>query len=147
MKLLNKSGLKLNNQGFSLAEIMIVLVIIGAIMGLILPKINEGRDNGNIRNTKIKMAEIENKINEFQADCGKLPSSLDFLVSDLAECKNWSSNKNSKNLLKDEWQNPFVYEVSGNGFNLKSLGKNKAEGGSGPDKDIYSPSSVAGQNE
>ncbi|MBC7419493.1 MAG: type II secretion system protein GspG [Bdellovibrio sp.] len=147
MKSLKTSVRLSNNQGFSLAEIMIVLVIIGAILGLILPKIQEGRDNGNVRNTKIKLGEIENKLNEYQADCGKLPSSVDFLVTDSAQCKNWTSNKNLKNLLKDEWQNPFSYEVSGNGFNLKSLGRDKKEGGSGPDKDIYSSSSQANQNE
>ena len=140
-----KNQLKLNNKGFSLAEIMIVLVIIGAIMGIILPKINEGRDNSNVRNTKIRMTEVENKINEYQADCGKLPTSLDFLVSDIADCKNWTSNKKNKNLLKDEWQNELTYEVSGSGFNLKSLGKDKKEGGSGPDKDIFSPGSVASE--
>lgn len=134
-----------NTKGFSLAEIMIVLVIIGAIMGLILPKISAGRDNANVRNTRIKMGEIENKINEYQADCGKLPTSIEFLVTDSADCKNWSSNKNSKNLVKDEWQTEFVYETSNNGFNLKSLGKDKKEGGSGPDKDIYSDGSVANQ--
>ncbi len=145
MKIDKKNTMAFNNKGFSLAEIMIVLVIIGAIMGLILPKINEGRDNGNIRNTRIKMGEIENKLNEFQADCGKLPTSLDFLVNDSAECKNWTSNKNSKNLLKDEWQNDFSYEVSGNGFNLKSLGKDRKEGGSGPEKDFLSEGSAAGE--
>lgn len=143
MKLFKKTSRQFNNKGFSLAEIMIVLVIIGGIMALILPKIQEGRDNANIRNTKIKLGEIENKINEYQADCGKLPTSLDFLISDVAECKNWSSNKNSKNLMKDEWQNAFEYEASGDGFNLKSFGKNKKEGGEGPDKDIWSTSSAA----
>lgn len=144
-KIKMKNRMLLNNKGFSLAEIMIVLVIIGAIMGIILPKINEGRDNSSVRNTKIKMTEVENKINEYQADCGKLPTSLDFLVSDVAECKNWTSNKKNKNLLKDEWNNDLTYEVSGNGFNLKSLGKDKKEGGEGPDKDIYSPGSVANE--
>jgi general secretion pathway protein G len=134
-----------NNKGFSLAEIMIVLVIIGAIMGLILPRINEGRDNSNIRNSRIKMGEIENKLNEYQADCGKLPSTLEFLVSDTAECKKWTSNSQSKKLLKDEWQTDFNYEVSGNGFNIMSYGKDKKEGGTGPDKDFYSDGSVAAQ--
>ena len=142
-----KKKMKLNNAGFSLAEIMIVLVIIGAIMGLILPKINEGRDNANVRNSKIKMGEIENKLNEYQADCSKLPATMEFLVNDSAECKNWTSNKNSKNLLKDEWQTEFQYEQSGNGYNLKSLGKDKKEGGTGPDKDFYSEGSVANQQE
>lgn len=134
-----------NNKGFSLAEIMIVLVIIGGIMALILPRIQEGRDNANVRNTKIKMGEIENKINEYQADCGKLPTSLQFMVSDTADCKNWTSNKNAKNLLKDEWQSEFSYETSANGYNLKSLGKNKKEGGEGPDKDIFSTSSTTNE--
>src|SRR3989344_3254965 len=145
MKISKNNNWVFNNKGFSLAEIMIVLVIIGAIMAIILPKIEEGRDTSNVRNTKIKMSEIENKINEYQADCGKLPSSLDFMVSDSADCKNWTSNKKSKNLLKDEWQNDFSFETSGNGYNLKSLGKNKKEGGEGPDKDFYSPNSAANE--
>lgn len=138
----NQQKFALNNKGFSLAEIMIVLVIIGAIMGFILPRINEGRDNSNVRNTKMKMGEIETKIVEFQADCGKLPTSIDFLVTDVADCRNWTSNKQNKKLMKDEWQTDFAYEVSGNGYTLKSFGKDKKEGGEGPDKDIYSEGSV-----
>ena len=141
----NLSITKITNKGFSLAEIMIVLVIIGGILGLILPKIQEGNEKSKVRNTKIKMAEIENKINEYQADCGKLPSSLDFLVTDVAECKNWTSNKKSKNLLKDEWQTDFIYETTENGFNIKSLGQNKKEGGEGPDKDFFSQGSTANE--
>lgn len=150
MKLMNSINLKsqkivTNPKGFSLAEIMIVLVIIGAIMGLILPKIREGQDNSNIRNTKMKMAEIENKINEYFAECTKYPKTLEFLVEDQADCKNWSSNKNLKNLLKDAWGNDFSFEGTENGFNLRSLGKDKKEGGSGPDKDFYSEGSQAAQ--
>ncbi len=132
----------LNNKGFSLAEIMIVLVIIGAIMGFILPRINEGRDNSSVRNTRMKMGEIDTKVTEYQADCGKLPSSIDFLVTDAADCRNWTSNKNNKKLMKDEWQNDFSFEASANGYILKSLGKDKKEGGTGPEKDIYSDGSA-----
>lgn len=136
----------LNNKGFSLAEIMIVMVIIGTIMGIIVPKIMAGRDTSNVNNSRIKMTEIENKINEYQGECnGKLPQTLDFLVTDIAECKNWSSNKQNKQLMTDLWGSPFVYELSGNGYNLKSLGKDKKEGGEGPDKDFYSQGSVANE--
>lgn len=145
MKLNKKNIRPLNNKGFSLAEIMIVLVIIGAIMAIILPKIEDGRQNSNVRNTKIKMTEIENKINEYQADCGKLPTSLEFIYTDSADCKNWTSNPKNKKLTMDEWNTPMEYEVSGNGFNLKSYGKDKKEGGSSFDKDIYSPGSAANE--
>ncbi|MBC7742359.1 MAG: type II secretion system protein GspG [Bdellovibrionaceae bacterium] len=149
LKLVNRKPFtkpgQLNNNGFSLAEIMIVLVIIGAIMGLILPKIREGQDNSNVRNSKIKMSEIENKVNEYLSECSKYPKSLDFLVTDTADCKNWTSNKNSKNLLKDNWNNDFVFEATDNGYNLKSLGKDKKEGGSGPEKDFYSEGSQSNQ--
>ncbi len=142
-----KNKMKLNNAGFSLAEIMVVMVIIGVIMGMIIPKVMTGRDNANVRNTKIKMGEIETKISEYQADCGKLPTTLEFLVADSADCKRWTSNPQSKNLLKDEWQTDLQFEAVGNGsgYNLKSLGKDRKEGGTGPDKDFYSEGSVANQ--
>jgi general secretion pathway protein G len=141
-KLALKKSFALNNRGFSLAEIMIVLVIIGGILGFILPKISEGRDNANVRQTRMRMGEVDTKINEFQADCGKLPSTLDFLVTDVSDCRNWTSNSKNKNLLKDDWQTDLVYEVKGNGYVLKSLGKDKKEGGTGPDKDIFSEGSA-----
>lgn len=145
MKNSSTQNRRLNNKGFSLAEIMIVMVIIGGILALILPKIQEGRANASIRGTRIKLGEIENKINEYQADCRKLPTSLTFLVEDTTDCRNWSSNKNNRNLLKDEWGTDFVYEAMDNGYNLMSLGADKKEGGSGPDKEIYSQGSLANE--
>jgi general secretion pathway protein G len=137
-----KKSVSLNNKGFSLAEIMIVLVIIGGILGFILPKISEGRDNASVRQTRMRMNEVDTKISEFQADCGKLPTSLDFLVTDVSDCRNWTSNSKNKTLMKDDWQTDLLYEVKGNGYILKSLGKDKKEGGTGPDKDIYSDGSA-----
>lgn len=143
-KCLSTSSLK-NKKGFSLGEIMIVLVIIGGIMAIVLPKIQDGQKKSQVNNTKMKMTEITTKINEYYAECGKYPASLNFIVEDDSACKNWASNPKLKHLLKDAWGTEFQYGVSGNGYNLKSLGANKADGGTSYDKDIYSDESVGGE--
>ncbi len=143
-----KLNLLTDNKGFSLAEIMIVLVIIGGILGIIIPKVLSAADESKVKNTRVQLGEIDNKINEFQSECnGQLPSSLQFMVEDSADCKNWTSSKHSKSLLKDQWGNDFVYESSGNGYNLKSLGKDKKEGGESFAKDLYSQGSSDSQEE
>lgn len=134
-----------NQQGFSIAEIVIVLGIIGGILAFILPKITEGNIKSKVNKSKMIMNEIAIKLDEYNSECGKYPTSLDFIVSDDASCKNWSGNPKMKHLLKDGFNTDFVYEVSGNGYNLKSLGADKKEGGSSFDKDIYSDSSVSNE--
>ena len=134
---------RLNNLGFSLGEILIVLVIIGGIMAIVLPKIADGNAKSKVNSTRLKMSEIENKINEFNSECGKYPKAVSFITEDDAGCKNWSSNPKMKHLLKDGWGTEFVYEGTDTGYNLKSLGADKKEGGASYDKDIFSDGSQA----
>ena len=133
-----------NSRGFSLGEIMIVIVIIGGIMAVVLPKIADGNARSKVSNARMKMNEISTKIDEFQAECGKLPGALTFLTQDDSSCKNWTGNPKLKHLLVDAWNNELSYEATGKGYNLKSLGADKKEGGSNFDKDIYSDSSENG---
>lgn len=143
----SQSVSRLNNKGFSLGEIMIVLVIIGGIMAIVLPKIQDGQRKSQVNNTKMKMSEITTKISEYYSECGKYPGALSFIVEDSSDCRNWTSNPKLKHLLKDAWGADFQYEVSGNGYNLYSLGADKKAGGSSFDKDIYSDESVGGGEE
>lgn len=141
-----EQNLKLNSQtGFSLIEIMIVLIIIGGLMAVIIPKVQDGRERSNVKNTGMRLSEISTKINEYYAECGKYPSSINFITDDDAGCKNWTGNPKLKTLLKDSWNGDIQYSTSGAGYNLKSLGKDKKEGGSSFDKDLYSDESVGGE--
>lgn len=138
---LNRSLILNSNKGFSLGEIMIVLVIIGGIMAIVLPKIKDGSEKSKVNQTRMKMNEISTKIDEFQSECGKIPTSLNFLVQDDSSCRNWTGNPKLKHLLKDAWSSEFEFETAGKGYNLKSLGADKKSGGTSFDKDIYSESS------
>jgi len=140
-----KSFLTHNTKAFSLGEIMIVLVIIGGIMAIVLPKIQEAGIKNKVGQTRMKMTEVTNKLNEYNAECGKYPSSINFITDDDSSCKNWTGNPKAKHLLKDGWGTDFSYSTSGNGYNLKSLGADKKEGGSSFDKDIYSDESVGSE--
>lgn len=134
-----------NSKGFSLGEIMIVLVIIGGIMAIVLPKIQDGQKKGQVNQTKMKMTEITTKINEYYAECSKYPTTLTFITEDDASCKNWTSNPKLAHLLKDAWGSEFQYSTAGNGYNLSSLGADKKSGGTSFDKDLYSDESVGGE--
>lgn len=145
--MLKKNNVNLinNSKGFSLGEIMIVLVIIGGIMAIVLPKIQDGQRKSEVNQTKMKMTEITTKVNEYYAECGKYPASINFITEDDSSCRNWTGNPKLKHLLKDAWNTDFQFEVTGNGYNLKSLGRDKKEGGSSFDKDLYSDESVGGE--
>ncbi len=140
-----RTSILTNDKGMTLAEIMIVLVIIGGIMAIVLPKIQDGQRKSEVNQTKMKMTEITTKINEFYAECSKYPTALSFITDDDASCRNWAGNPKLKHLLKDAWGSEFQYEVSGNGYNLKSLGRDRKDGGSSFDKDLYSDESVGGE--
>lgn len=136
-----------NKNGFSMMEIIIVISIIMGLLAFIGPRIADGMAKSKQKQTKLIMSQVTEKIDEFNNECGKFPTSLTFITDDDASCKNWTGNPKMKHLLKDDYKNDLVYEVSGSGYNLKSLGADKKAGGSGYDKDIYSEGSVGGGEE
>ncbi len=138
----------LNNQnGFSMMEIVIVVGIIMGLLAFIGPKIADGIKKSSQNKTKMILSEVSMKIDEYNSECGKYPASLTFLTDDDAACKNWTGNPKMKHLLKDDFKNELVYEISGKGYVLKSLGADKKDGGKSYDKDIFSESSETGGDE
>lgn len=125
-----------NRKGMTLIEIMIVLAIIGSIAALLLPNITGQLDKSKVKETKIQMTQIVNALSMYYTDCGKYPESLEGLAKADANCSNWGPEPYYKKGLKDPFGQDFVYEIQGSEYSLKSLGKDKREGGSGYNKDI-----------
>lgn len=128
-----------NQKGFSLVEIIVVLAIIGGIMTLLAPRIFSNKQKANQRTAKIQLAKVANSINEFYADCNQLPESLENLLDNPGEdiCESWGPDAYAKEReLIDPWKGDILYEQTGSGFVLKSLGADGNEGGDGYDSDI-----------
>lgn len=125
--------------GFSLVEIIVVLAIIGGIMTLLAPRIFSNKQKANQRTAKIQLAKVANSVNEFYADCNQLPESLDNLLDDPGAdiCESWGPDAYAKRKeLIDPWKGDIVFEKTGSGFTLKSLGADGVEGGEGYDADV-----------
>ena len=142
MKTNNSKNILNNQSGFSMMEIVIVVGIIMGLLAFIGPKIADGIKKSSQNKTKMILSEVSMKIDEYMSECGKYPASLSFLTDDDSSCKNWTGNPKMKHLMKDDFKNDLVYEISGKGYVLKSLGADKKEGGSSYDKDIMSEGSV-----
>ncbi len=126
-----------NRRGMTLIEIMIVLAIIGGIAALLLPRLTGQLDKAKTKEARIQITQVINALSMYYTDCGKYPASLENLVTQDANCSNWGPEAYTKaKTLTDPFNHPFVYELNGNEYQLKSLGKDGREGGSGFDADI-----------
>jgi general secretion pathway protein G len=128
--------------GFTLMEMLVVLVVIGLIAAVAIPQVMKLLGNAKAKAAKIQIQTLENGLNYFQLDMGRYPTDqegLSALVKAPAGADGWSGPyiRNDKQ-LNDPWGHPFVYkaEADGKPYELESLGADGKEGGTGDDQDI-----------
>ena len=127
-------------RGMSLIELMIVIVLIGSVLALIASRVMGGQDRANVRIAETQLVTLAGKIDQFRMDTGKLPDSLDQLVTSGGQ-PNWLGPYASAEELKDPWKTPIELRRPGtNGpFELVSLGADQAPGGESVNADIRKP--------
>ncbi|TDO98164.1 type II secretion system major pseudopilin GspG [Marinomonas balearica] len=137
---------KQSKRGFTLLELMVVLVILGALIGLIAPNILGRADEAKVTVAKTQMRDVVNALNLYKLDNGNFPSTaqgLEALVSKpsgFPEARNWKSGGYLSKLPKDPWSNDFVYVSPGStgDYDLISLGSDGREGGDDDAEDLSS---------
>ncbi|MDR3354650.1 MAG: type II secretion system major pseudopilin GspG [Synergistaceae bacterium] len=132
--------------GFTLVEIMVVVVIIGMLAAIIGPRLSDNTDQARITSTKTQITQIENVLQMFHINNGFFPTTEQGLRALIEkptippEPKNFPRGgyMNSKSLPKDAWGNEFIYKCPGeNGdYDIISLGADGKEGGEGKNADI-----------
>ena len=133
---------KKNEMGFSLIELLIVMVIMGLLAALVGPrmfgKVGKSKQNA----ARAQMALFETALDTYRLDVGKYPSTeqgLKALRIKPSDGEKWDGPYLPKAVPKDPWGHPYVYKRTDNGeVEMISLGANGTEGGEGEDKDISS---------
>ena len=122
--------------GFSLIEIIIVVVLIGGIVAFAASRILGGGDRAKVNLAKAQVQTLAEKVQQYESDTGGLPQTLQQLVQ--SDASGWLGPYSKTAELNDPWNHPFVYKAPGEGkpFDLKSLGKDGKPGGTSVDGDI-----------
>ena len=132
--------------GFTLIEIMVVVVIIAILASLVAPSIMSRIDDARVVKAKNDLRLYESALDLYKMDNYRYPTTdqgLQALVQKPNDpnVKNWRADGYVKQLQKDPWNADYVYVSPGtNGapYDLYSLGADGQPGGQGLDADIYS---------
>lgn len=131
--------------GFTLIEIMVVVVILGILAAVVVPNIMSKPDDARIVKAKQDIRALESALNLYKLDNFYYPSTqqgLEALVtrpSGEPEARNYKAGGYVRSLPKDPWGNPYQYLQPGvktSDFDLFSLGSDNRPAGEGAAADI-----------
>lgn len=128
-------------RGFTLIELMVVLVILGGLMGVLLVVLKDDKASRAKAEVELKVTygKIQFALFEFKNKFGRNPTSeegLEALVTQPAGLEGWSGPYMDKRYLLDPWKNKFKYSVDGSQAKIMSMGADGREGGEKDDADI-----------
>lgn len=138
---------KVRSRGFTLIEIMVVIVILGILAGLVLPRFMGRTEEAKKVKAKLQIENLEAALKLYKLDNGAYPTTeqgLEALVQKPATGAipaNWREGGylEKGKIPLDPWNRPYVYVspgVKNKDFDLKSLGGDGEEGGEGESADI-----------
>ena len=141
-----QSKSKNKQSGFTLIEIMVVVVIIGILASVVVPRIMDNPDKARVAKANNDIQALGGALDIYRLDNFVYPTTdqgLDALVnppSSSPEPPNWKQGGYIKKLSKDPWGNEYLYLNPGEHgeTDIYSLGADGAPGGEGPNKDIGS---------
>lgn len=130
--------------GFTLIEIMVVMVILGLLVAIVAPNLMGRSDQARVTVAKTQMKQVSNALDLYKLDNNRYPSTeqgLQALVekpTGSPEPRNWNPDGYMPSLPQDPWGNPYDYSSPGitGPYDLISYGADGREGGEADDADL-----------
>ncbi|NKB25443.1 MAG: type II secretion system protein GspG [Kiritimatiellae bacterium] len=127
-----KSVIQRGHEGFTLIEILLVVVIIAILASLAIPRLGGRVREARTAAARTDIESIGTALRLYELDNGAYPSSLQGLITSSGS-KNWKGPYLDKGTPKDPWGNGYVYQFPGqnnsHGYDLKSLGPDGSASG------------------
>jgi len=133
-------------RGFTLIEIMVVMIIIGLLAAFVVPSVMRRVDEAKVTKAKADIQTLETALTMFYIDNSKYPTSeqgLNALIQQPTDpsIKNWKAGGYIERISKDPWGNDYQYVfpgTHGKAYDLCALGADGQPGGEGINADICS---------
>ena len=140
------NGKRRLRRGFTMVELMAVLIILGLLAAVVVKNFVGQVDRGRVITTKASLRQLHTAINQFHMESSRWPTAeegLSVLVQQPADVTNWPPGGyiETTEIPKDAWGHDFIFELypeTGKPFVIKSLGADGQEGGEGYNADLLS---------
>lgn len=126
--------------GFTLVELLIVLVILATLAAIVVPKFSGRTEQARRTAARTQISTFETALDSYEADVGSYPSGADglrALIEAPSNAQGWRGPYLGKEIPTDPWGNAYTYECPGKhsvgGYDIMSMG---ADGRAGTDDDI-----------
>ena len=131
-----------SSDGFTLLELLVVMVIIGLLAGFVAPRYFAQVGKSQVKAARAQIDALDKALDQYRIDVGHLPTTeqgLAALNTAPQGEQNWAGPYLKKDVPLDPWGNPYVYAEPGthnNDFDLMSYGKDGRQGGTGEAADL-----------